>query len=59
MLHSSLDAANLLRRQAAIQRGLEAVLIEAWCRWCLVSAGIITLLFLAAALGWRSLRPAA
>ncbi len=37
----------------------EAVLIEAWCRWCLVSAGIITLLFLAAALGWRSLRPAA
>lgn len=29
VLHSSLDAANLLRRQAAIQRGLEAVLIEA------------------------------
>ena len=36
----------------------EAFLIHAWCRWCLGSAAIITLLFLAAALGWRSLRPA-
>lgn len=36
----------------------EAYLIEAWCRWCLGSAAIITLLFLVAALGWRSLRPA-
>ncbi|MBW8771902.1 MAG: vitamin K epoxide reductase family protein [Gemmatimonadetes bacterium] len=36
----------------------EAYLIEAWCRWCLGSAAIITLLFLTAALGWRSLRPA-
>lgn len=36
----------------------EAVLIEAWCRWCLGSAAIITLLFLAALLNWRSLRPA-
>lgn len=36
----------------------EAYLIEAWCRWCLGSAAIITGLFLSAALGWRSLRPA-
>ena len=28
-LHSSLDAANLLRRQAAIRHGLESILIEA------------------------------
>jgi hypothetical protein len=28
-LHSSLDAANLLRRQASIRRGLESVLVEA------------------------------
>lgn len=37
----------------------EAVLIGAWCRWCLGSAAIITLLFVAALLNWRSLRPAA
>jgi uncharacterized membrane protein len=37
----------------------EAVLIEAWCRWCIGSAVIISLLFVMAALGWRSLRPAA
>ena len=36
----------------------EAVLIGAWCRWCLGSAAIITLLFVAALLNWRSLRPA-
>jgi len=29
VLHSSLDAANALRRQAAIRRGLESVLVEA------------------------------
>lgn len=29
VLHSSLDAANGLRRQAAIRRGLESVLVEA------------------------------
>ncbi|MGI8604863.1 MAG: PulJ/GspJ family protein [Verrucomicrobiales bacterium] len=29
VLHSSLDAANLLRRQASIRRGLESILIEA------------------------------
>ena len=28
-LHSSLDAANLLRRQAAIRRGLKSILVEA------------------------------
>lgn len=36
----------------------EAVLIDAWCRWCIVSAVIISLLFVAALLNWRSLRPA-
>lgn len=35
----------------------EAVLIGAWCRWCIGSAVIITLLFVAALLNWRSLRP--
>jgi type II secretory pathway component PulJ len=29
LLHSSLDSANLLRRQAAIRRGMEALLMEA------------------------------
>ena len=29
VLHSSLDAANALRRQAAIRRGMEALLVEA------------------------------
>lgn len=29
VLHSSLDAANLLRRQAAVRRGLESILVEA------------------------------
>ena len=29
VLHSSLDSANLLRRQASIRRGLEAILVEA------------------------------
>jgi len=37
----------------------EAFLIEAWCRWCIGSAVIITLVCLAAVLNWRSLRPAA
>jgi hypothetical protein len=29
VLHSSLDSSNLLRRQASIRRGLEAILVEA------------------------------
>lgn len=29
ILHSTLDAANLLRRQASVRRGLEALLVEA------------------------------
>jgi uncharacterized membrane protein len=37
---------------------VEAVLIEAWCRWCVGSAVIITLLAVTASLGWRALRPA-
>ena len=32
---------------------LEAFVIEAWCRWCLVSAGIIGLVFITALLGLR------
>src|SRR3989304_4321163 len=31
---------------------LEAAGIHAWCRWCLVSAGIITAIFLASVVGW-------
>jgi uncharacterized membrane protein len=30
---------------------LEAAVIQAWCRWCLVSAGIITAIFGAAVVG--------
>jgi uncharacterized membrane protein len=37
----------------------EAFLIEAWCRWCVGSAVIITLVCVAALLNWRSLRPTA
>ncbi|HEU4569844.1 MAG TPA: vitamin K epoxide reductase family protein [Gemmatimonadales bacterium] len=33
----------------------EAALIHAWCRWCLGSAAIITLLCATAWLGWRAL----
>jgi type II secretory pathway component PulJ len=29
VLHSSLDSANMLRRQASIRRGLESILVEA------------------------------
>ena len=29
ILHSSLDSSNLLRRQAAVRRGLESILVEA------------------------------
>ncbi len=32
---------------------LEAAVIQAWCRWCLVSAGIITAIFVAALAGLR------
>lgn len=35
----------------------EAFLIHAWCRWCLGSAAIITLIFACALMGWRALRP--
>jgi len=36
----------------------EAFLIHAWCRWCLGSAAIISLLFLCALAGWRAQRRA-
>lgn len=36
----------------------EAFLIHAWCRWCLGSAAIISLLFLCALLSWRARRRA-
>jgi uncharacterized membrane protein len=35
---------------------LEAFVIHAWCRWCLVSAAIITLVFVLSALDWREKR---
>jgi uncharacterized membrane protein len=35
---------------------LEAVVIHAWCRWCLVSAVLITLIFLLALPGLRQAR---
>jgi uncharacterized membrane protein len=31
---------------------LEAFVIHAWCRWCLVSAAIITIIFVLSALDW-------
>lgn len=34
---------------------LEAVVIEAWCRWCLVSAGIIAAILVTAVVGFREL----
>lgn len=34
---------------------LEAAVIHAWCRWCLVSAGIILAIFVAALVGFREL----
>ena len=33
---------------------LEAAVIRAWCRWCLVSAGIITAIFVTSLVGVRS-----
>jgi uncharacterized membrane protein len=32
---------------------LEAAVIHAWCRWCLISAGIIAAIFVASVIGWR------
>lgn len=32
---------------------LEAAVIRAWCRWCLVSAGIITAIFVTAVMGLK------
>jgi uncharacterized membrane protein len=37
---------------------LEAFVIHAWCRWCLVSAAIIGLIFVIAVLDWRAARGA-
>ena len=39
---------------------LEAAVIHAWCRWCLVSAGIIVAIFVTSSIGLRAARrPAA
>lgn len=35
---------------------LEAVVIEAWCQWCVISAILITLIFLFALPEWRRIR---
>jgi uncharacterized membrane protein len=35
---------------------LEAAVIRAWCRWCLVSAGIITAIFVTSLVGLRGTR---
>jgi uncharacterized membrane protein len=43
---------------AAYLTYLEAAVIKAWCRWCLVSAGIISLIFLLAVGDLRSRRTA-
>ncbi len=37
---------------------LEAAVIQAWCRWCLASAGIITAVLVAALAGLRELSSA-
>ena len=37
---------------------LEAFVIEAWCRWCLVSAALIIAIFVIAVIGWRHQRAA-
>lgn len=33
---------------------LEAAVIHAWCRWCVVSAVLVTAIFVAALVGWRA-----
>jgi uncharacterized membrane protein len=38
---------------------LEAFVIDAWCRWCLVSAALITLIFAISLVEWRAARGAA
>jgi uncharacterized membrane protein len=37
---------------------LEAFVIDAWCRWCVVSAMLALLLFVLALLDWREVRAA-
>lgn len=37
---------------------LEASVIHAWCRWCIVSAAIIAAIFGVAVAGWLGQRPA-
>ena len=35
---------------------LEAAVLHAWCRWCLVSAGLILAIFVTSLAGLRSVR---
>lgn len=44
---------------AAYLTYLEAAVIHAWCRWCIVSAVLITAIFVAAAAGLRTMWRAA
>ncbi len=35
---------------------LEAAVIHAWCRWCVVSAVLVSVIFVTALAGWRRMR---
>ena len=40
---------------SAYLTGVEAFLLEAWCRWCVASAIVATLIFVCALFEWRTL----
>ncbi len=40
-------------------KALEAFVIHAFCRWCIVSAGLIALIFVVSLVEWRAVRAAA
>jgi uncharacterized membrane protein len=51
-----LAATTLAFAFSAYLTGVEAFLIHAWCRWCVASAIVATLIFLTSLLEWRTLR---